>query len=367
VGAAASAAALQSDPRVWARAAQAAPHTAGSGAKKAYGSGYFGVWIEDEFGLPAFHYTCDQTRDRKALTEVNPGLLLPTEHVHQVGNDRLVAVVSNYGHVRVRQDEGAPKFLNDYAPERGYYGGGFGYLSDGKTFLSTLYPGNASSFDRTFGMGYLRKSVRAENYTVEQLVFAPFGDDPVIVSAVAVSNSGPGRQDLRWIEYWGCQAYQFSFRSFMESSPGKSLHELRRDLGARFAHRFRAVAGARGLVESKEFLGRDPEKDRQFQQLVASLEKDRNPFLAPPVKDAPRTAGFEDLDPRPTFLISLDAPADRMSTNGQGFLGSGGAAHPSGIHRELDGDLEKTGPDSALLIERGFSLEPGESRRLCFI
>src|SRR5579871_331102 len=32
-------------------------------AQKPYGSGYFGSWIEDEFGLPAFHYTCDQAHD----------------------------------------------------------------------------------------------------------------------------------------------------------------------------------------------------------------------------------------------------------------------------------------------------------------
>src|SRR6202034_4640018 len=70
-------------------------------------SGYFGEWIQDEFGLPAFHYTCDQTKDPKAVTEVNPGILSATEHIHQVGNDRIVAIASNYGHVRVRQDEGA--------------------------------------------------------------------------------------------------------------------------------------------------------------------------------------------------------------------------------------------------------------------
>ena len=99
--------------------------------QKPYGSGYFGVWIEDQFGLPAFHYTCDQARDPKAVTEVNPGILSSTEHIHQVGNDRITAIASNYGHVRVRQDEGAPKFLNDYAPDRGAFAGGFGYLTDG--------------------------------------------------------------------------------------------------------------------------------------------------------------------------------------------------------------------------------------------
>ena len=80
----------------------------GSSAQKPYGSGYFGAWIEDEFGLPAFHYTCDQVHDSKAVTEVNPGILSPTEHIHQVGNDRIVAIASNYGHIRVLQDEGAP-------------------------------------------------------------------------------------------------------------------------------------------------------------------------------------------------------------------------------------------------------------------
>ena len=133
-------------------------------AQKPYGSGYFGAWIEDEFGLPAFHYTCDQVTDSKAVTEVNPGMLSPTEHIHQVGNDRIVAIASNYGHVRVRQDEGAPKFLNDYAPDRGAFAGGFGYLTDGNSALSTFYPGAAKSSDRIFGIGYFRKKVSSDVY-----------------------------------------------------------------------------------------------------------------------------------------------------------------------------------------------------------
>ncbi|MGA2589178.1 MAG: hypothetical protein ABSH32_04630, partial [Bryobacteraceae bacterium] len=124
---------------------------------KPYGSGHFGDWIEDEFGLPAFRYTCDQVNDPKAVTSVNAGVLAPTEHIHQVGNDRLIAIVSNYGHVQVRQDEGAPKFLNEHSPERSQYGGGIGYLTDGTETLSTYYPGKAKSFDRVFGVGYFRK------------------------------------------------------------------------------------------------------------------------------------------------------------------------------------------------------------------
>lgn len=353
-------------PRAWGYSYQNAASTAAS-RKKAYGSGYFGEWIEDEFGLPAFRYTCDQINDKKAVTEVNPGVLAPTEHIHQVGNDRVVAIGSNYGHVRVRQDEGAPKFLNDYAPARGCFGGGFGYLADGKVLLSTLYPGNADSFDRVFGIGYFRKKVSGHGYGIDQVIFAPFGDDPVLVSQVTITNSGSSAADLRWVEYWGCQVYQFSFRAFMMGFTGKSMYELRRDSGARFTHHFRAAAGGAGLVESKEFPGPDPAEEQRFQGMVAYLEKSPNPFLSAPDKKVPKEAAFDDLNPPATFLVSLDAAPSGMSSNGKDFFGGGGAERPAGIERDLNGDLSQTGPESALLLERKLSLKAGESLTLSFL
>jgi hypothetical protein len=64
---------------------------------RSYGSGYFGEWFSDVFHLPAFRYTCDQTTDPKAATLTDSVFREPTEHTHQVGNDRLIAAVSNYG------------------------------------------------------------------------------------------------------------------------------------------------------------------------------------------------------------------------------------------------------------------------------
>ncbi len=336
-----------------------------SNAQKPYGSGYFGSWIEDEFGLPAFHYTCDQAHDPKAVTEVNPGILSPTEHIHQVGNDRIVAIASNYGHVRVRQDEGAPKFLNDYAPDRGAFAGGFGYLTDGKSALSTFYGGGGKSSDRIFGIGYFRKRTASESYSVDHVIFAPFGDDPILISQVKITNTGGADSQLRWIEHWGCQLYQFSFRSFMESA--KDMHELRRSFGARFEHSFRKLSDGSGLRESKQFVGRDPAEERQFTATVANLEKGENTFLTAPDKNAPKLAAFDDLNPPPTFLLSLDAPADGLSSNGKSFFGEGGAEHPTGLDRSLDGDLSSSGPQGALLLERKFVLKPGESRTLTFL
>ena len=361
-----TAAGLKFFPDPWAMAAENGT-SANAATAKAYGSGYFGNWIQDEFGLPAFHYTCNQIDDPKAATQVNPGHLSVTEHIHQVGNDRVVAIASNYGHVRVRQDEGAPKFLNDFAPARGQFAGGFGYLTDGKAVLSTYYPGNAKSFERTFGVGYFRKRIASDDYGIDQVIFAPFGDDPVIISQVTVANHGKIEANLRWIEYWGCQQYQFSFRSFMQGFAGKNMHELRRDVAARFEHQFKKLDDGSGLLERKNFMGYDPADEGRFQGVVAYLEKNPNVFLTAPDKSAPKQAGFDDLNPPPGFLVSLDAAADGLTTNGKEFFGAGGVNNPSGVARELDGDASRTGPESALLLERKLALKPGEIRTLTFL
>lgn len=55
-------------------------------AASAYGSGHFGKWITDSFGLPAYLYTCNQITDPKAVSPVDKAWRPPTDHTHQVGN-----------------------------------------------------------------------------------------------------------------------------------------------------------------------------------------------------------------------------------------------------------------------------------------
>ncbi|MDI7275206.1 MAG: hypothetical protein QME94_04435, partial [Anaerolineae bacterium] len=336
--------------------------------RRAYGSGHFGEWIEDQFGLPAYRYTCDQEADPRARTPVNPAWRSPTDHTHQVGNDRLVAAASNYGYVQVRQDEGAPKFLNDYDPTHGQYGGGFGYLTDGESVLSTLYP-NGDAFERTFGLGYLRKKVAQGPYSVDQVLFAPFGDDPLLISQVTVTNRGDRPADLRWVEYWGCQVYQFSYRATMMAYPRKNLSvaaALRRRLGARFLHRFRPIPGGAGLLETKRFRGRTLADRLAWGAVQLALATVAREAFGGPVRPPVRQATMEDLSPPPTFLASLDAPADGLSSDGRAFFGDGAAARPAGVLRPLDGNLGCSGPESAMLLERRLRLAPGESRTLHF-
>jgi hypothetical protein len=323
--------------------------------------------MEDEFGLPAYHYTCDQTTDPRAVTPVYTVWRSPTDHTHQVGNDRVVAAASNYGYVQVRQDEGSPKFLNDYSPERSQYGGGIGFLTDGRVVLSTFYPGNAKTFDRIFGVGYLRKKVAGGDYAVDQVIFAPFGDDPLLISQVTIANHGRGSAEIRWVEYWGCQVYQFSYRSYMQASiqgaEGKAA-DLRRKFGDRFAHHFRRLEGDGGLLETKQFLGRSAEDEKAWQEVLSQLAGQWNGEFIEPAKDMPPEVTMEDLAPPPTFLVSLDAPADGFATDAKAFFGTGGVNQPAGLAERLDGNVTSTGPESALILERHLRLALGESRTL---
>src|SRR5205814_3346266 len=119
--------------------------------------------------------------------------------------------------------------------------------------------------------------------------------------------------------------------------------------------------------EKKEFMGRDTAEGQLFHRMVANLEKSPNPFLTAPAKDLPNRVDFDDLNPPPTLLVSLDARAEAFSTNGKKFFGSGGVANPDGLKAELDGDLSSTGPDAALLLERKFSLKSAETKTLTFL
>src|ERR1700678_483699 len=243
-------------------------------AADAYGSGYFGKWVRDSFGMPAYDYTCNQITDAKAVSPVDKAWLSPTDHTHQVGNDRLVVAVSNYGYVQVRQDEGAPKFLNDFCPEHDRYGAGIGFLTDENIVLSTYYSGAAESFERILGMGYLRKRVTGHQYQIDQVIFAPFGDDPVLISQVTITNQSRHASRPRWVGNWGCHNYQFSYRSLMEAPLlGDAAHapQLRRDFSERFSHRFVALKRRKGLVETQSFRGRTPEEEESWQRVQAAL------------------------------------------------------------------------------------------------
>lgn len=347
---------------------------------KAFGSGHFGHWIQDEFGLPAYRYTCDQDNDPKARSPVELEFRSPTDQTHQVGNDRIVAAVSNYGYVQVRQDEGAPKFLNDLYPAENRFGAGIGYLTDGKSTLSTYYQGAGTDFERVFGMGYLRKKVSSGSYSADQVIFAPFGDDPVLLSQVKIANHGSEPADLSWTEYWGCEMYQFSFRSYMEGSMKKekttasgaqgkpiNIAERRREFAHCFRHQFEALTETYGVLETKQFLGRKPEEEQAWAALQEQMAKDPTGDFGSPVKYPSSATRMDDTAPLATFLLSLDGAPDRILTNANAFFGAGRVQLPDGLLKDQATDLSASGPESAFIMEKRLRLQPGETRTLSFL
>jgi hypothetical protein len=63
----------------------------------------------------------------------------------------------------------------------------------------------------------------------------------------------------------------------------------------------------------------------------------------------------------------LDSPADGLTTDARKFFGEGGVANPAELGEALDGDIGASGPESGLLVERRFTLKPGEQRTLYFL
>ncbi len=316
-------------------------------SKKEFGSGYFGEWIEDDFGMPAYRYTCDQINDPKALTPMNDKWRSKTEHLHQVGNDRLVAVVSNYGHVQVRQDEGGPKYLNEFNPEQGQFAGGFGYLTDNDDHLSTYYPGNANSFERIFGIGYFQKKVSGKGYLIDQIISAPFGDDPVVISQVKITNNREKRADLRWIEYWGCYTYQFSAAAFagvLSKTSDKHPRDIRHESSDKLKHEFKSIEKGMGI------------QDKRYVEDHKTIYDSNN--LKP---------SFDDKFPPKTFLVSLDSEISGMQTNSKDFFGIGGVESPDGLKNNLTNSINSTGVESSMLLETKVSLDAGESCTLSFL
>ncbi|MHA2038765.1 MAG: GH36-type glycosyl hydrolase domain-containing protein, partial [Promethearchaeota archaeon] len=315
--------------------------------KKAFGSGYFGEWIEDEFGLPAYRYTCDQVNDPKAITPMNETWRSKTDHIHLVGNDRLVGIASNYGYIQVRQDEGSPKYLNEYNPDHGHYAGGFGYLTDESDYLSTFYPGTGKSFDRIFGTGYYRKIVSGFDLSADQVIFAPYGDDPVLISRITLTNNRDISVDLRWVEYWGCQMYQFSPDAYLIAMRDKNVslaRDYRYQFCNRFNHEFEIINDGLGIIEAKYF---ENHKDDEKSAIPKITMKDMNP---------PRT-----------FLISLDAKADGISMSETDFFGKGGVLAPDGLKGPLNSTNDKNKEEKAMLLERKIHLTPSESQTIYFL
>ncbi|TXT62431.1 MAG: Glycosyl hydrolase 36 superfamily [Promethearchaeota archaeon] len=327
--------------------------------EKPYGSGYFGRWIEDRFGAPAYRYECNQLADPRATTPMNELWREKTDHYFLVGNDRIAGVASNYGYIKIRQDEGSPKYLNYYLPELHQYAGGFGYLTDGVNLLTTYYSEPTQFKERIFGMGYCRKTVSNANYSIDQRIFAPFGDDPVVISQVSFTNQTDTNAELSWFEYWGCFNFQFSFQAVIQAI-GKQdqnlLKKYRVESEKKFKNRFILLDDNRGLFNMKfNPSSRNAEQQKDFDLRKRGIQIGKKKPI------------FEDRNPPPIFLISLDGPIQGCYTDAQKFFGNGGVSNPRGVSSKASFNIQMEDFQSCMVLRKDFELKPKETKTLIFM
>ena len=74
-----------------------------------YGSGGFGRWMVDHFGLPSYRYTVDQQTDPLARQAELAGR---TDAWSQVGNDRVKADAFNHGYTELWSQDRLAQWIN---------------------------------------------------------------------------------------------------------------------------------------------------------------------------------------------------------------------------------------------------------------
>ncbi len=326
-----------------------------------YGSGSFGSWFKDEWGLPAYRYDCDQYQLPEQMPLVNPNSIWGDyrDHWNQIGNDRIVALAYNFGYVKIRQDEGSPKYLNDWYPKAKQYAGGFGYLEANGQVLSTFYQ-EQDGFERIFGEGYFTKRVAQGDLAVEQTIFAPYGDDPVLVSRVRVTNKGDKPVSARWFEYWGTEQYQMTYRPlnyqyYNEACDPNYFYYFRREFSRNFTRVFTDTS-AGGKCDFRFDGYRYPEED--LERGIASIA-DVNALINPKVGE---TCGYEDLTPPALFVECLSGQDNCMRYSGSSFFANGDLLNPSGI-----ADAADDGIQDALIAETSFAIAPGETAEIVYL
>ncbi len=171
-----------------------------------FGSGSFGRWTVDGFGLPAYRYSVDEETVPWAR---QPELNGDTAAQHELGNDHIVANAYNHGYTQLWSQDRLAQWANRYEPVQRHFAGGYGYLNVGGKVVSSLYldrPTGAAT-ERRFGVGYYERRLRAQGIDLHENVYAPFGDDPLVLHDVTIRNTTRRTRRVSWFEYWDVNPY----------------------------------------------------------------------------------------------------------------------------------------------------------------
>ncbi len=194
------------------------------------GTGNFGQWGNDENGNPCFYL--------KTESVVNQDVW------HLVGNDRITATVHGQGYVQIYAWDRGPQLLNRYEPEKGLYAGGYSLIIIEGNQLITLLGETCkdSAYRIIWGYGYAKKIIHNPLLYIEEIIYAPEGNDPVIIHNLKVRNISSEQQRLFIIPVWEPNWYPIDPGLIMTPPYDKFWNWLRKRRGKKIRNKATIVA-----------------------------------------------------------------------------------------------------------------------------
>lgn len=369
--------------------------------------GIFGKWLRDANRLPSYQYDIDQRHNPLAYF-VNSQGRDRRDHWHQIGNDHITGLAGNDGVVQVYLADRGGVFLNRYMPEAdpprtlvGYfdrfvsllirligrlreayfrlraqdkiiprgatgkppsvqehldidsefaYSGGYSYLNcKGETWATAFrYAPAGAEMRRVFGVGYFETETLHNGIRHTRRVYAPYGNDPVVLADVEIQNRSPDAVSLRCYEYWDVNLHQMRVQWLRSGVFGSNGDAVRAQINSRFQPQI------------------TPSPDGQ------TLRFQQERFAVPPVSPE-EMAGFIDAHPPGVYLANLsgaDTPAADFYVDKRAFFGGGSPYCPDAVRLNLDGKTDQPKPGDSmpycLVLRHDLHLAPGETKQLRF-
>jgi len=175
------------------------------GQNTEYGNGHFGQWKMDQFNLPAYEYTCKQSIDTAARTKTSgPDSI---DQWHQVGNDRITLTAHNGGYMQFFVANRGLQWISYRDRQQDCLGGGICFIEESNKIWADLYNSkrdiSKDEYQRIFGCGYFQKIAEYKEISIENFIYPPFGDDPVVLIDLKIKNNSNRTRNLSIYNYWG--------------------------------------------------------------------------------------------------------------------------------------------------------------------
>ncbi len=328
-------------------------------------NGRFGRWITDEYGLPAYEYTCDQDADAAAtLFTTRGGSNL---HWHQIGNDRITAIATNRGEVQSIESSRGLQWLNYRDPSRFCPGAGIALLLDGDSLSTDLYERGApaNGYRRLFGAGYYKKVKNAAGFGISHRIFAPFGDEPVLICELSITNlSCEAKQPLA-LEFFGVNLHYMSPAGVCVTRDRTAYGHSGIEDAAAAA--MRATGAIRALdIEAKrsKFAARFVFEPRMSAAGIAWL----SPIYTGDKRPRPESRSKWNYYPKPMFAALLNSACDYSAFDARDVFSSDGTfriKREGRVHERKRIAHPCFCLGSRLLLSSAGSA--GDTARLCFI